>query len=108
MDKAMIWNILLAVCGYYKAADFIGEIIRETKPTDLFGENQWHTLGAGLIKVELEESFSIDIPEKEFFECQTMGDLADLVDRAMRDQEISVELCMAQGPVPGGNISQQP
>jgi acyl carrier protein len=85
MERELLKSRVLSVVKKYRQKDFVGEMIDDVLLTNIFGENQWHTLGAIVIEAELKEEFDIDIPEDGLSGCETIGDLISFVASAIKE-----------------------
>lgn len=79
MYRKFVLFRVLKVVAKSQRKDFVGELTEEVLLTDVFGENQWHTLGPVVVRADLMEEFGVDIPEDGLCSCKTIGDLVEVV-----------------------------
>ncbi|MDD4271626.1 MAG: hypothetical protein PHF50_02375 [Patescibacteria group bacterium] len=88
MYRKFVLFRVLKVVARSQRKDFVGELTEGVLLTDVFGENQWHTLGTTVVRADLIEIFAVDIPEDGLCDCKTIGDLVEIVVSLLKQQPI--------------------
>jgi hypothetical protein len=95
MDTKKAKKRILSVIKPYCQNGVIKKITEDVLLVNIFGPNEWNTLGAAVIGTELEAEFAVDIPN--LCACQTFGDLMNVVFSAIRGNGAFVK----SDPIPG-------
>lgn len=74
-------SMVISIIKPFRRLDYNEPITPATKLTDLYGQNQWNTLGRLVIRARVEDCFRLSVSEAEICAAETVGDLVKLVER---------------------------